>query len=177
MERLKRKLSSPIPLTIYGNDWARQLVLLAEKCNSLQEFANGFGYFFKEVIEPNNFDLNRLISQMKVFQTNKTLLCKLFSFFQLATKIPSSFAKPLEELVAHNKLGPIVFCTPELGKWTTTGGLGVMVDELTQELAKMNEDVYIITPYYHRNKKGETDYLASDGFTHLRNIEIWVNSC
>lgn len=31
----------------------------------------------------------------------------------------------------------------------------------------MNEEVYIVTPYYHRNKKGETGYLASDGFTHL----------
>ena len=45
---------------------------------------------------------------------------------------------------------------PELGKWTTTGGLGVMVDELTQELAKMNEEVMVITPYYERNKKGDT---------------------
>lgn len=29
------------------------------------------------------------------------------------------------------RLGPIVFVTPELGKWSTVGGLGVMVDELT----------------------------------------------
>lgn len=51
-----------------------------------------------------------------------------------------------------------------------------MVDELTQELAKMNEEVYIITPYYHKNKKGETGYILSDGFKHLKNIDIWVDS-
>ena len=28
----------------------------------------------------------------------------------------------------------------------------------------MNEEVYVITPYYHRNKKGETGYLLQDGF-------------
>lgn len=36
-----------------------------------------------------------------------------------------------------NKLGPIVFCTPELGRWSTVGGLGVMVDELSIGLADL----------------------------------------
>lgn len=55
-----------------------------------------------------------------------------------------------------------MFLCPELGKWTTTGGLGVMVDELTCELAKMGEDVYVISPYYEKNKKNETNYLKSE---------------
>ena len=38
----------------------------------------------------------------------------------------------------------------------------------------MNEEVILITPYYHRNKKGETGYILSDGFKHIRNIEIWM---
>jgi starch synthase len=37
----------------------------------------------------------------------------------------------IKELLDKNTLGSIAFMTPELGKWTTTGGLGVMVDELT----------------------------------------------
>ena len=59
-----------------------------------------------------------------------------------------------------NRLGPIVFCTPELGKWSTVGGLGVMVDELSVGLAELGQDVYVISPYYERNKKGATGYLA-----------------
>jgi len=43
--------------------------------------------------------------------------------------------KAAESVVNHNKLGPIVFCTPELGRWSTVGGLGVMVDELSYGLA------------------------------------------
>ena len=57
-------------------------------------------------------------------------------------------------------MGPIVFCTPELGKWSTVGGLGVMVDELSVGLADLGQDVYVISPYYERNKKGVTGYLA-----------------
>ena len=36
-----------------------------------------------------------------------------------------------------NKLGPIIFATPELGRWSTVGGLGVMVDELSIGLADL----------------------------------------
>lgn len=31
----------------------------------------------------------------------------------------------------------------------------------------MNEEVILITPYYHRNKKGETGYILNDGFKHI----------
>jgi transaldolase len=37
-----------------------------------------------------------------------------------------------------------------------------MVDELSQGLATLKEKVLVISPYYHRNKKGETDYLKKD---------------
>jgi len=66
------------------------------------------------------------------------------------------FAK---EVIHFNKLGPIAFITPELGRWSTTGGLGVMVDELSICLAQLGEEVICISPYYERNRKGETGYL------------------
>ena len=62
-------------------------------------------------------------------------------------------------MIQTNKLGPIVFCTPELGRWSTVGGLGVMVDELSQGMVSLGHDVYMISPYYERNRKGETGYL------------------
>lgn len=36
-----------------------------------------------------------------------------------------------DHLEADNKLGEIVFVSPELGRWSTVGGLGVMVNELS----------------------------------------------
>eukprot|EP00741_Cyanophora_paradoxa_P025106 tig00000342_g24234.t1 len=74
------------------------------------------------------------------------------------------------------KLGPICFVTPELGKWSTVGGLGVMVDELSQMLAEFGEEVVVVTPYYNWNRKGETNYLWHDNIHHKFNIEIWVGS-
>jgi starch synthase len=81
-----------------------------------------------------------------------------------------------EEMIAVNQLGPIVFFTPELGRWSTVGGLGVMVDELTQGLALLKEDVYVITPYYNVNRKGEAGYLSRDpaSFSHVKDIHIKV---
>ena len=40
-------------------------------------------------------------------------------------------------MLKGNELGPIAFVTPEIGSWSSVGGLGVMVDELSKELVKL----------------------------------------
>lgn len=72
---------------------------------------------------------------------------------------PVKAARSIHE---SNKIGPIVFFTPELGRWSTVGGLGVMVDELSVGIAKLGQEVIVISPYYERNRKGKTGYLAQD---------------
>ena len=47
-----------------------------------------------------------------------------------------------------------MFVSAELGRWSTAGGLGVMVNELSEGLASLGEDVVVISPYYDRNRKG-----------------------
>lgn len=73
-----------------------------------------------------------------------------------------------------NQLGRVVFVTPELGKWSTVGGLGVMVDELAQGLTNLGVPVTCVSPYYDRNRKGRTDYLRPDGIRWVRNIHTDV---
>ena len=82
-----------------------------------------------------------------------------------------------EKMVNNNILGPICFVTPELGRWSTVGGLGVMVDELSQGLQEIGQDLIMISPYYDRNKKGQTDYLKDDPFNihYIRNIEVQLD--
>ena len=77
-----------------------------------------------------------------------------------------------------NKLGEIVFATPELGRWSTVGGLGVMVDEVATGLVKLGQQVTVISPYYERNRKGQTGYLASDpaGIRCTGNIRVTVQN-
>jgi hypothetical protein len=83
----------------------------------------------------------------------------------------------LELLMKSNEIGPVCFVTPELGRWSTVGGLGVMVDELSQGLVQLGQEVIIISPYYERNKKGETGYLSRDpaGFSHIGNIDVTLD--
>lgn len=69
-------------------------------------------------------------------------------------------------------IGPIVFATPELGRFSTAGGLGVMVDELTKGMVSLGMEVYVISPVYTVNRKGETGYLQRDGFQWTRNIDV-----
>ena len=71
-----------------------------------------------------------------------------------------------------------MFATPELGRWSTVGGLGVMVDELSIGLAKLGQDVTVISPYYERNRKGQTGYLAQDpaGIRFVSNLDIQVGN-
>lgn len=51
-------------------------------------------------------------------------------------------------------MGKILFATPELGRWSTVGGLGVMVDELSIGLSDLGQEIIVISPYYERNRKG-----------------------
>ena len=68
--------------------------------------------------------------------------------------IDGNVARICREIRDYNVMGPIVFVTPEVGKWSTVGGVGVMVDELTQNLAALNLDVHVVSPYYNYNRKG-----------------------
>ena len=74
-----------------------------------------------------------------------------------------------------NEMGSIVFLTPELGRWSTVGGLGVMVDELTVGLAQLGIDITVISPYYDQNRKGKTNYLAQDGIHWTQNVSVTVD--
>jgi hypothetical protein len=50
-----------------------------------------------------------------------------------------------------------------MGRFSTVGGVGVMVDELTRALAALGLDIHVISPYYNFNRKGKTGYLEAEG--------------
>ena len=52
-----------------------------------------------------------------------------------------------------------------------------MVDELSLGLVKLGQEVIVISPYYDRNRKGVTGYLAKDpaGFEYIDNISVQVD--
>ena len=82
-----------------------------------------------------------------------------------------------QQIVDRSRMGPIVFVTTELGKWSTVGGLGVMVDELTTTLAsELGQEIWVISPYYDRNRKGEQGYLVKDDIHYKFNVNVRIGS-
>eukprot|EP01133_Synstelium_polycarpum_P007805 gene7805-9157_t len=83
--------------------------------------------------------------------------------------------KICREVLQHNILGPIVFVTPEIGRFSTVGGVGVMLDELTRSLQLLGCEVHIISPYYNYGKGGRTGYLEKEeGIKWSRNVVTYV---
>ena len=118
------------------------------------------------------FLANHFLRNDPILTANLMALCeKIISIDVSNQKTPTKAARLIYET---NILGPIVFCTPEIGRWSTVGGLGVMVDELTLELAKLGHKVIVISPYYEKNKNGKSGYLADDpaGFMYIDNLKV-----
>jgi len=55
-----------------------------------------------------------------------------------------------------------LFCDSRLGRWNTVDGLVIMVDELTQGFAKLEQNVIVISPNYDKNKYGDQEYLSKN---------------
>jgi glycogen synthase len=153
-----------------------QLKYILEKNLRLEEFANWY-YTTSEKLAKYNITMFHFFSRVQFFKIYDELCSKYFKYCYALKNLDINYKTLLshiDDVIISNRLGPIVFVTPEIGRWSTVGGLGVMVDELTQQLANMEEDVIVITPYYERNRKGETGYLTNDpvGFKYIGNIEV-----
>eukprot|EP01117_Protostelium_nocturnum_P000558 TRINITY_DN1062_c0_g1_i1.p1 TRINITY_DN1062_c0_g1~~TRINITY_DN1062_c0_g1_i1.p1 ORF type:complete len:1929 (+),score=827.64 TRINITY_DN1062_c0_g1_i1:180-5966(+) len=87
-----------------------------------------------------------------------------------------TFGKILKQTLESNSIGPIVFVTPEIGRFSTVGGVGVMVNELTQALAALGAEVHVISPYYNYDRKGKTGYLKDEGIVYKQNVITYVGN-
>jgi len=84
--------------------------------------------------------------------------------------------KLISKTLEWNTLGPLVFVTPVIGRFSTVGGVGVMVNELTQALAALGAEVHVISPYYNYDRKGKTGYLKEEGIVYKQNIITYVGN-
>lgn len=143
-----------------------------KKSTDAEFFAKTIGGIADNFLEKMNVSLFDLVKQNSTLRTDPA---KIATLVALCNSVASLSIKPAIEckrLLASNSLGPIVFCSPELGRWSTVGGLGVMVDELSVGLANLGQDVTVISPYYDRNRRGQTGYLEKDpaGIAYVDNI-------
>ena len=103
------------------------------------------------------------------FTTHSLPLC-------LLDLVRTSTSPSCSGILTGNELGTIVFVSAEMGRFSTVGGVGVLVDELTRSIAKRGYRVVVVTPYFNYNKYGHTDYLRpEDGFVYKGNISVDIS--
>jgi glycogen synthase len=174
--RLKESLSKN--LYIEGNYFIHNLknFIISDKLvQNFQNILNVLGMIQKHFLDVYSVSAHQLVKKFTTFDENH--IGKLLGICDYI--IESNVSAPhllffAENFVKSNKMGPIVFTCPELGRFSTVGGLGVMVDELAQGLAELGEEVWVISPYYEKNKKGQTGYLTNDkaGIRWVFNIQV-----
>lgn len=124
-----------------------------------------FDHFKNLVDRCSNFNFEKffdVFSEIKFKPTLSKIFCTLILSSQ--TKIlPPNF----------KKLGEVTFITPEYRGVSKAGGIAIMVADLCEQLALLGVKVSIITPYYHINKKGESNYLKTE---YLFNTTIYLDS-
>lgn len=165
--RMKERLNRTPPAWIYSSAFFNELSYLLDNVKTKYGVAIGLNTLYNKLIAPYDLSFSLVISKNYEFYMNKHKLEKLFGIFKLVSNhsaLSETLNTHITGMLSGNTLGPIAFVTPEIGSWSSVGGLGVMVDELSKELARLGEEVYIITPYYEYNKKKETNYLLRDGF-------------
>lgn len=177
IERTKRNLLA------HKSIETEQISLLFTDCvehnpSDIARFANVIGSIQHSFLDKLNINFKELFVQNKKLSTSVEYSSRLIAMTSyLIKQAGGQEIAPIRAAGAihnSNRLGPIVFCTPELGRWSTVGGLGVMVDELSIGLADLGQEVYVISPYYERNRKGQTGYLAQDpaGIHYKDNIHV-----
>ncbi len=153
---------------------SRQLKELLTQKYCLRDFSD---WFNSVIISMQGDNLNEFITMLDCIQESGDLTTEFFKYIYNLSKSKSKGYKytfEADRLYKDNKLGPICFLTPELGRWTSVGNVGKTVDELTRGLCNLGQDVFVIAPYYTKNSKGKTNYLENDpyDFRYIRDVSI-----
>ena len=160
-----------------------QLKEILEKGLPIEEFSKWMDYIL-QLFEKYNVNFNDYIRKLEFLKNNEKMTTEFFKRCYILKNIKSpdkAYFKVIEtakNIFDSNILGPICFVTPELGRWSTVGGLGVMVDELSQGLNAIGQEIIMISPYYNQNRKGKTDYLNNDPFNihYTKNVTIYLDA-
>ena len=156
---------------------SKQLKEILTRKLCLKDFSD---WFNSVIISMQNDDLNEYISMLECLHDSEDLCTEFFKYIYNLSKSKSKgykYTYEAEKFYKNNRIDPIVFITPELGRWTAVGNLGKTVDELTQSLRTLGLEIIVISPYYYQNIKGETKYLKNDPFDikHLKEISIFLD--
>jgi starch synthase len=107
-----------------------QLKYILDKMLPLTEFMKWY-VFTTEKLQRYNISFNTFYKRLSYLKNNDVLATKFYHYLNYVVvnynSINDSIYKSIDSIVKEFDLGPICFATPEIGRWSTIGGLGVMV--------------------------------------------------
>ena len=141
--------------------------LLFSNPNQL-EFQNWINFTIN-LLKSNEIPLSEFIPRI-TFISNNDQASSIFYSKLKSLEIPET-NEFFKEINTNNILGPICLITPELGKFSSVGQLGFLVDEFSISLEKIGQEVIVISPYYE-NFKNDNEDIEIQLF---KNIEVTLD--
>ena len=94
-----------------------------------------------DILFKNNLSFNDYIRKLDFVVSDEKNSNLFFNYCFRLSQENLKLSKEADNIFNSNILGPICFITPELGRWSTIGGLGIMVDELSQALETIGQEI------------------------------------
>ena len=138
----------------------------------------------KSILSKYNLKYFDFFKNLAFISENWKNSTQYFKYISLLNSLPPKSFEKYPKIYLYSEIiqkssnyGPICFITPELGRWSGITNLGKTIDEITHCLGLLGQDIYVISPYYQKNKNGKSNYLESDrcGFICLNSFEISLN--
>ena len=97
-----------------------------------------------------------------LFRSNIKSGKEILEYIENLSKSDNDTLKELGgNLKLHNKRGSLVFISAEAEPFSKIGGLANVVYELPKELARLGEEVYVITPFYPHGDAKSTEKMKN----------------
>ena len=163
-----------------SNIIASQLKYLLNNNLSLCEFAKWLNTI-QSILSKYSLKYFDFFKNLSFISENWKNSTQYFKYISLLNSLPPKSFEKYPKIYLYSEIiqkssnfGPICFITPEIGRWSGITNLGKTIDEITHCLGLLGQDIYVISPYYQKNKDGKTNYLDYDkcGFICLNSYEI-----
>ena len=166
-----------------SNIIASQLKYLLNNNLSLCEFAKWLNTI-QSILSKYSLKYFDFFKNLTFISENWKNSTQYFKYISLLHSLPPKSFEKYPKIYLYSEIiqkssnfGPICFVTPEIGRWSGITNLGKTIDEITHCLGLLGQDIYVISPYYQKNKDGKTNYLDNDkcGFICLNSFEILLD--
>ena len=179
----RKDIKNSVEITYDSNIISSQLKYLLNNNLSLCEFAKWLNTI-QSILSKYNLKYFDYFKNLSFISENWKNSTQYFKYISLLNSLPPKSFEKYPKIYLYSDIiqkssnyGPICFITPEIGKWSGITNLGRTIDEITHCLGLLGQDIYVISPYYQKNKDGKTYYLENDkcGFICLNSYEIMLD--